>query len=317
MKTLEEGPSHNVYNGEIGSQDNMKSFILTEARNCVDQYVNIDLPEIPKYGLQSNLLKCRFCGNIFRQAKKLRKHEAMNHDVSDPLYRDTRTANDQSTEVRAEDFVLNNTKSALLLCLLHLNHSNAIQMGDGNRIMNSNKHLYLLYKCHNCPKYAYGLLETLVQSNVLLSERKAYELMWNRTVNPRGAVDSNHPNDLDIDHQNKIFKDQADSYRGVFTEKATSRVSRAADTTDKILTNYDKVMKVFRPSGKHTPTNINDDILCLIGRISERRVYSFVPGWSYVGLQDISANPFKKLDGDSHREWISASLKKFAQEHFY
>ena len=67
--------------------------------------------------------------------------------------------------------------------------------------MNSNKHLYLLYKCNNRSKYAYGLLETPVQSYVLLSERKAYELTWNRTVNCRGAVDTNHPNDLDIEHQ--------------------------------------------------------------------------------------------------------------------
>ena len=241
----------------------------------------------------------------------------MKHDVSDPLYKEKEAANEVSTEAPAEDFVLNHTKCALLLCLLHLNHSNAIQMGDGSRIMNSNKHLYLLYKCHNCPKYAYGMLETLVQSNVLLSERKAYELTWNRTVNHRGAVDTNHPNDLDIEHQNKVFKDQAHSYRGVFTEKAIYRVSRSAVTTDKILTNYDKVMKVFRPSGKHTATNINDDILTLIRQIHERNVYSFIPGRSYVGLQDIAANPFNRLDGDALREWISSSLKKFAQEHFY
>ena len=111
-------------------------------------------------------------------------------------------------------------------------------MDDGKRMMNSNKHLYLLYKCHSCPKYAYGLLETLIQSNVLLSERKAYELTWIRTVNHRGEVDTNHPNDLDIEHQNKIFKDQAHNYRGVFTEKAISRVSRSAVTTDK---NFNKL----------------------------------------------------------------------------
>ena len=29
MKQLEDQPTHNVYNGEIGSQDNMKSFLLT------------------------------------------------------------------------------------------------------------------------------------------------------------------------------------------------------------------------------------------------------------------------------------------------
>ena len=111
------------------------------------------------------------------------------------------------------------TEALLLLSLLHFNHANSIQMGDGLRIMNSNKHLYLLYKCHNCPKYAYGLLETQVQRNVLLSERNTYRVTWNKTVNHRGAVDTNHPNDLDIEHQNKSFKDQAHSYRVVYCER--------------------------------------------------------------------------------------------------
>ena len=110
------------------------------------------------------------------------------------------------------------TEALLLLSLLHFNHANSIQMGDGLRIMNSNKHLYLLYKCHNCPKHAYGLLETQVQRNVLPSQRNTYRVTWNRTVNHRGAVDTNHPNDLDIEHQNKSFKDQAHSYRGVYCE---------------------------------------------------------------------------------------------------
>lgn len=77
--------------------------------------------------------------------------------------------------------------------LLRLNHTDAIRMGDGQRIMDINMYLYLLYKQNNCPKYAYGILETLVQANVLLSERLAYRLIWNRTVNHQGKADTNHP----------------------------------------------------------------------------------------------------------------------------
>ena len=54
MKQLEDEPTHNVYNGEIGSQDNMKSFILTEARTFVHKHVSIDIPEIPQYGKVKN-----------------------------------------------------------------------------------------------------------------------------------------------------------------------------------------------------------------------------------------------------------------------
>ena len=127
-------------------------------------------------------------------------------------------------------------------------------------------------------------------------------------------MDTNHPNDLDIEHQNKSLKDQAHSYQ---ESNFSYDVSRSAVITKNILTNDDKLMKVFHQSGKHTSTNINDDILTLIKQIHERRVYSFIPGRSYIGLQDIAANPFHKLDGDSLRDWVSSSLKIIAQEHFY
>ena len=317
MSSVEDEPTHHTYNGEIGSAATMRSYILAEARKFIDAYISLDIPEIPSYGNQSNLLMCRYCGQFFRKAKSLRKHEARNHNMNDPLYTEIETTSQPSSTISSDDFVLNHTKCALFLCLLHLNHADAIKLGDGKRIMNSNKHIYLIYKCHKCPKYAFGLLETLVQSSVLLTDRKAHELIWNRTVNYRGEVDSNFPNDLDIEHQNKLFKEQAHSYRGVFTEKAISRVSRSAITTEKILQNYDKVMKVFHPSGKHLSANTHDDTLSLIKQIHERKVYSSVPGRVYAGLRDIDANPFSDLDGDSLRHWISSSLKKFAQEHFY
>ena len=121
--------------------------------------------------------------------------------MNDPLCTETETTSQPSTTISSDDFVLNHTKCALFLCLLHLSHA------DEKRIMNSNKYIYLIYKCHKCPMYAFGLLETLVQSNVLLTDRKAHELIWNRTVNYRGEVDSNFSNDLNIEHPNKLFKD--------------------------------------------------------------------------------------------------------------
>ena len=73
MTQIEDDPTQNVYNGEIGSKDDMKFLIMTEARRFVDKHVSIDIPEIPQYGKQSNSLKCRFCGIMLRQAKKTQK----------------------------------------------------------------------------------------------------------------------------------------------------------------------------------------------------------------------------------------------------
>ena len=125
---------------------------------------------------------------------------------------------EQSSETNS-DMVLNYTKLVLALGLLRFNHNDAIGTGDGERIMLVNQYLYLLYKQNKCPKYAFGMLETICQSKILLSERLAHRLKWNRTVNHRGKQNTNHPNDLDLEHCDKIFKDEAHSYRGIFTQK--------------------------------------------------------------------------------------------------
>ena len=129
--------------------------------------------------------------------------------------------------------ILNYTRSVLLLGLLRLNHTDAIRMGDGQRIMDIHMYLCLLYKTFKCPKYAYGMLKTIVQIKVLLTERLAHRLVWNRTVNHRGKPDSNHPNDLDLEHQNMLFKDQIHNYRDIFTERGISMVSQSGTIIDK------------------------------------------------------------------------------------
>ena len=96
----------------------------------------------------------------------------------------------------------------------------------------------MYYKACHCPRYAYGILETIAQTKVLLTERIAHRLVWNRNVYHRGEFSSNHPNDLDIEHCNMVFTEEARSYRGLFTQTTVNRVSRSALSMHSIVKNY-------------------------------------------------------------------------------
>ena len=229
--------------------------------------------------------------------KKLRKHASTVHGVHDPLYTPDESSEPSTVEV-GKDAILNYTRTALLLGLLRLNHTDAIRMGDGQRIMDINMYLCLLYKIFKCPKYAYGILKTIAQSKVLLTERLAHRLIWNRTVNHWGKPDMNHPNDLDLEHQNKSFKDQIHNYHGVFTERSISRVSRSATTIDRILTAYDKSVKVFKASGEHTSANTEEDILTLVKSFQQRKVFDFIPGRLHSQFENMTSKPFQSLEGE-------------------
>ena len=316
MVTCDTEPTLHAYTGEIGNKKAMADVVLGQARAFLQQYFDMELPQIPLYGPQNNVLMCRYCNKLYQKVKALRKHESNIHGLEDPLFCSSKKQDKQQDETN-EDGILNYTKLSLALGLLRLNHTDAIRMGDGQRIVDINMYLYMLYKQNNCPKYAYGILETLAQANVLLSERLAYQLIWNRTVNHQGKADTNHPNDLDLEHQNKLFKDQIHSYRGVFTEKSIARVSRSVVSTDKILKSYDSSMKVFRPSGKHKTANTEDDIEIILKHLLERKVFDYTPGRCHTQFRTVKSNPFGSLDGEKLRDWISACLKKYSQEHFY
>ena len=102
---------------------------------------------------------------LYKQGLRLRKHKE--HNYRDPLYSSDWVTYVVSTE---SDMVLNYTKLAVTLGLLRLNHNDPIAMGDVDRIMLVNQYLYLIYKHNNCPKYAFGILETIFQSKILLTE---------------------------------------------------------------------------------------------------------------------------------------------------
>ena len=75
--------------------------------------------------------------------------------------------------------------------LLHMNHNDAIKLGDGERVMRLNKFFCLYYKVSGCPKYAFATLHLQAQVDCLLSPRLAHSLTWNRFVNLQGKVDTN------------------------------------------------------------------------------------------------------------------------------
>ena len=315
MESIESCPTENKYEGVIGSDAEMKEYLLQNAKQVVKEFTVLDFPQIPATGYQSNNIVCDMCGKKYKQASTLEKHLSQVHGIVEPES-DSQSETTKHHGTTDEDHVLNYSKLSLTLGLLKLNHVDAIRMGDGERIIRLDKVFYLFYKAFNCSKYAYGLLETMLQTKVLLSERLAHRLIWNRTVNNNGQLDSNLPNDLDIEHCNKVFKDEAHSYRGVFTDKVVSRVSRSAMKTDMVLKNYDKVSKVVRPSGRHTPGDLTCDIVTLVQQFKARNLFGYVSGRRHSAFREFKLDQLS-LDMNDFRDWLSRSMKKIAKKHFY
>jgi hypothetical protein len=223
MTSVDSEPTKNVYEGPQNHNPSKEEYVRKIVRSFIDEHVMNDIQDIDlnSTALENNLA-CRYCGKQYVRPTWLRKHEEREHGHN---------INTSDTDQNSEDKVYNYTHQVLVLLLLQMNHNDAINIGDGGRVIRLYKFFYLYFKISNCPKYAYATLELLAQVNGLLSPRMAYSLTWNRFVNHQGRLNSNHPMDLDLEHDNKCFKNDICSYRGEITERSVNRVGRSVEST--------------------------------------------------------------------------------------
>ena len=289
-----------------------KEYVLNEARQFVNKHVMHQIPELDTAAPTSNDLVCQFCGKRYKRQAYLHKHEREKHGQPGPSDLDT-----QQTVSQKEDKVFNYTHNLLVLLLLRENHNDAIRLGDGERVVRLYKFYTLFFKISKCPKYALATLELQAQLNCLLTPRMAYSLTWNRFVNHKGQVDSNHPMDLDLEHDNKYFKTDIHSFRGEITDKSITRVSRRVEGSQAVLSSFDKSSSVAKPSGRHTRLSTKDDVLTLVEHLVQAQVFSYVPDRQHSAFPKMRHNLLDSLDMQKLKSWISKSLKKFSTKHYY
>ena len=154
------------------------------------------------------------------------------------------------------------------------------------------------------------MLHLQAQVNCLLTPRMSYSLIWNRFLNHPGAIDTNHAMDLDIEHDNKSFKNDCHFYRGEITDKSIDRESRSMEKSDAILYNFDKITSVKKPSGRHTRMSTEEDVMLPVEHIKPADVFQKKTGRLHKAFPDIKHNCLEQLDMDKLKDWISNSLTK-------
>ena len=307
MKSLDDQPSKNQYECPASNCDET-TYIINTITKFIEEHVVHQIPETNIPSVPENL-HCQVCGKKYVLIHALRKHERKIHGIEEIL--------EPSSTEPTQDHLYNYTHQLLILLLLRENHNNAIKLGDGARVLRLYKYFMLFFKVSSCPKYAIAMLHLQAQVNCLLTPRLAHSLVWNRFVNHQGRVDTNHPMDLDVEHDNKFFKNDCHSYRGEFTEKTINRIGRSMEKSNQIVMNFHQNTSVAKPSGIHTKLSTEDDVKALVEHVYSANVYKNIPGRAHSAFPNVSHNLLSQIDMEKCHKWMKTSLKRFSNKHFY
>ena len=244
------------------------------------------------------------CTKTYKKVKGLQKHVQEKHPGLEL----------QVTE-EEKACVADYCRTALGMCLLAYNFTDARRHGDGERVIRLYKFFTLHFKAANKHKYAYACLRLQLQIQCLLTPRLSHQLIWNRFANNDGKTDANLELDRENEHRNRAIKQECRGFHGKISEKSIQRVGNAAQAIEAILKGVDKEGNVKGFSGKHTSVEASEDILSLVDMLHQERVFDVTNTSRRLHvLPDFQKDPFAHLDLSSIHKWMKTTIETISEQ---
>ena len=152
--------------------------------------------------------------------------------------------------------------------------------------------------------YAIESVNLLFQHDFSLSPRQAAELVWSRFINTQGHPGKNIPNDLHMEHLNRLVKTAMKGLGANKTEKAITTVGEVLGVLGPVLENFDEDNQVAPDSGSHKMASVRKDMAILLKEL--KGVFSDTPGRQH--------KTFKKPRDPLHHRTIN-ELEEYIIKH--
>ena len=242
---------------------------------------------------------------------------AMNFMETQQVSNPPTTAPPNATQAQdQQDRVLNYAWQVIGFGLMAENFHDAWREGDGGRLHRCWKFLLLHFRENGRTKYALEAFWLIAHTSALLSPRKARQLIWNRSCNPKGGCGCNFPFDLQNEFMNRVFKDSINTFRSDITTQSINRSSQSINVVSDTLENFDRVTHVICDSGHHVLPDASEDFHLILQVLQSERVFAPVPCRAHSTYKNISADPFMRTKGNLKElhKWLQRHRKNAAIE---
>ena len=157
------------------------------------------------------------------------------------------------------DGVCNYSVNLIKSFMIILNCKNAVASGNGEHLAVIQKQmLHYFFSVPGYNAYAIEMLVTIIQNEVLLSPAEAHQCKWAAVVNWKGGDNKNIEIDLLQENRNRDIKQMIHQMGANKTEKAITRMSKAAGGVRNIVDVFEEEASVKQKTTAHSHKTSTD-----------------------------------------------------------
>ncbi|KAK3086004.1 hypothetical protein FSP39_012026 [Pinctada imbricata] len=187
------------------------------------------------------------------------------------------------------------------MALIYRDTCDAYSMGDGGRIVRNAKFEWVYAGALHHTKYKIWLWRMITYINAVLPPDQAFEYMWNMTVNLKGGIKSNIPNDNCVELQVFNIKRELNTQGANKSFESARNICMTTQVIDKIKEQVMFTSNVAKSSRNRKEVDKSKDILTMVDSLRRKGPVSELSWESFSKYKD----PLSKIDIQKLHDWIN------------
>jgi len=196
----------------------------------------------------------------------------------------------------------------LSLGCFYMEYSDAIREGDGDRVLHCWRYMLPMFMSSGRKNYALESLNLLLQHDFILPPRQAAELIWGRFINVSGVQGRNIPNDLHLEHLNRVVKTTITNLGANKTEAGITRVGKVLRLLTPLLNNFDEDNRLPGVSAKHRKPSEEKDMKIVLRHLSSS--FDVISNRAHPTFPN-PRHPLYAVSSENLKTWINDHITKY------
>lgn len=236
-----------------------------------------------------DLYECPLCAKTYYKSGWFKKHLEKKHCW-------------KFCSVENMDADSNPVHCFLLMSLLLRDTCNAYQMGDGERIVRNAYMEWLYASAVKHSKYKIWLWRMITYIIAILDTKESFEYKWNMTVNLKGGIKNNIPNDNCVEIQVHNIKSQLNTQGANKSFKSARLICMTTQVVDGIKDQLMKSTKTVKSRSTRPTVDKTGDIVTIVKVLRQKGQVKDLKWESFSNFKE----PLYSINSEDLHNWIKA-----------